>query len=65
MYGEFTNSQVILNFLDVFFSFGIAKKGRCLIADDMGLGKTFQALGIASYYKENWPLLIVTTSSMK
>lgn len=46
-------------------SFGIDKNGRCLIADDMGLGKTFQALGIANYYIEDWPLLIVTTSSMK
>ncbi|XP_967843.2 SWI/SNF-related matrix-associated actin-dependent regulator of chromatin subfamily A-like protein 1 [Tribolium castaneum] len=45
--------------------FGIDKNGRCLIADDMGLGKTFQALGIANYYKNDWPLLIVTTSSMK
>ncbi|XP_013148259.1 PREDICTED: SWI/SNF-related matrix-associated actin-dependent regulator of chromatin subfamily A-like protein 1 isoform X2 [Papilio polytes] len=45
--------------------FGIAHKGRCMIADDMGLGKTFQALAIASYYRHNWPLLIVTTSSMR
>ncbi|XP_050677167.1 SWI/SNF-related matrix-associated actin-dependent regulator of chromatin subfamily A-like protein 1 isoform X2 [Leptidea sinapis] len=45
--------------------FGIAKRGRCMIADDMGLGKTFQALAIASYYRHNWPLLIVTTSSMR
>lgn len=47
------------------FSFGIDKEGRCLIADDMGLGKTFQALAIASYFKYDWPLLIVATSSMK
>nr|XP_022916866.1 SWI/SNF-related matrix-associated actin-dependent regulator of chromatin subfamily A-like protein 1 isoform X1 [Onthophagus taurus] len=45
--------------------FGIDKGGRCLIADEMGLGKTFQALGIASYYRDDWPLLIVTTASMK
>lgn len=45
--------------------FGIARRGRCMIADDMGLGKTFQALAIASYYKHNWPLLVVTTSSMR
>lgn len=31
----------------------------------MGLGKTFQALAVASYYKDDWPLLIITTSSMK
>ncbi|KAK6627944.1 hypothetical protein RUM44_010426 [Polyplax serrata] len=45
--------------------FGIKKQGRCLIADDMGLGKTIQALGIACYFKENWPLLIICPSSMK
>lgn len=31
----------------------------------MGLGKTIQALGIAHYFKENWPLLIVCPSSMR
>ncbi|KAK9883170.1 hypothetical protein WA026_001369 [Henosepilachna vigintioctopunctata] len=46
-------------------AFGIDKCGRCLLADDMGLGKTFQALGIASHYRNDWPLLIVTTASMK
>ncbi|KAF5287505.1 hypothetical protein FQA39_LY04133 [Lamprigera yunnana] len=45
--------------------FGIDKQGRCLIADEMGLGKTFQALAIANYYINDWPLLIATTSSMK
>lgn len=45
--------------------FGISKKGRCLIADDMGLGKTIQALGIAHFYKSDWPLLIVTPSSVR
>lgn len=44
--------------------FGIEKGGKVLIADDMGLGKTFQALGIADYFKD-WPLLIITTSTMK
>ncbi|CAH1963282.1 unnamed protein product [Acanthoscelides obtectus] len=45
--------------------FGIEKGGRCFIGDDMGLGKTFTSLAIASYYKNDWPLLIVTTASMK
>ena len=31
----------------------------------MGLGKTIQALGIAHYYKEDWPLLIVSPSSVR
>lgn len=45
--------------------FGISRGGRCLIADDMGLGKTIQALGIADYYRSEWPLLIVCPSSMR
>lgn len=45
--------------------FGVSLKGRLLIADDMGLGKTLQALALAHYYLEDWPLLIVTPSSMK
>nr|XP_023019905.1 SWI/SNF-related matrix-associated actin-dependent regulator of chromatin subfamily A-like protein 1 [Leptinotarsa decemlineata] len=60
---------VLLNSLMPFqvegLRFGINKNGRCLIADDMGLGKTFQALAIANYYIDEWPLLIITTSSMK
>ncbi|XP_012259547.2 SWI/SNF-related matrix-associated actin-dependent regulator of chromatin subfamily A-like protein 1 [Athalia rosae] len=45
--------------------YGISKEGRCLIADDMGLGKTIQALGIAHYYMNEWPLLIVTPLSVR
>lgn len=59
---------LLLAFLIIFFScnrYGINREGRCLIADDMGLGKTFQALGIMNYYRKDWPLLIVTTASMK
>ena len=45
--------------------YGISKNGRCMIADDMGLGKTIQALGIAHYYRNDWPLLIVVQSSVR
>ena len=31
----------------------------------MGLGKTLQALSIAYYYKDDWPLLIIVPSTMK
>ena len=31
----------------------------------MGLGKTRQALAVADYYKSDWPLLIVTSASLK
>uniref|UniRef100_A0A336K7I3 CSON003224 protein n=1 Tax=Culicoides sonorensis TaxID=179676 RepID=A0A336K7I3_CULSO len=43
---------------------GISKNGRCLIADEMGLGKTYEAIALAYYYKNDWPLLIVTTATM-
>lgn len=36
-----------------------------MIADDMGLGKTIQALGIAHYFRNDWPLLIVVQSSVR
>ncbi|OQR72980.1 SWI/SNF A protein [Tropilaelaps mercedesae] len=44
---------------------GIAQRGRVLIADDMGLGKTVQALAIATYFRGEWPLLVVCPSSMR
>ncbi|KAH1016447.1 hypothetical protein HUJ04_007664 [Dendroctonus ponderosae] len=57
--------QTLLPFQYEGLKFGVQRKGRCLIADDMGLGKTFQALAIMNYYRKDWPLLIVTTASMK
>jgi SWI/SNF-related matrix-associated actin-dependent regulator of chromatin subfamily A-like protein 1 len=45
--------------------FGVARNGRFLLADDMGLGKTRQALAIADFYKEDWPLLIITTATTR
>jgi len=45
--------------------FGVSRNGRCLIGDDMGLGKSIQALGIAHYYRADWPLLIVCPSSVR
>ncbi|CAG2112372.1 unnamed protein product, partial [Medioppia subpectinata] len=45
--------------------FGIRTGGRCLIADDMGLGKTLQAISIAQWFRDDWPLLIVCPSSLR
>ncbi|UYV61873.1 SMARCAL1 [Cordylochernes scorpioides] len=45
--------------------FAISRDGRVLLADDMGLGKTIQAIAIADYYREEWPLLIIAPSSMR
>jgi len=46
------------------FAFAIRKNGRCLIADQMGLGKSIQAIAIAYYYRNDWPLLVVVPSSL-
>ncbi|KAL4222277.1 SWI/SNF-related matrix-associated actin-dependent regulator of chromatin subfamily A-like protein 1 [Mactra antiquata] len=45
--------------------FGIQQNGRVLIADDMGLGKTIQAICLAYYYRNDWPLLVVVPSSVR
>lgn len=58
-------NQALLPFQREGVFFGIHLKGRVLIADDMGLGKTLQALALANYYLSDWPLLILTPSSMK
>lgn len=46
-------------------NFAISHNGRILMADDMGLGKTIQALCIAAYYRQEWPLLVVVPSSVR
>ncbi|CAG5127940.1 unnamed protein product [Candidula unifasciata] len=43
----------------------IQHNGRLLIADEMGLGKTLQAICVACYYRQEWPLLIVSPSSVR
>ncbi|VIO92396.1 Helicase conserved C-terminal domain containing protein [Brugia malayi] len=45
--------------------YGVMRRGRLLLADEMGLGKSIQALGIARYFKCDWPLLIICPSSVK
>lgn len=45
--------------------FGLRRGGRCLIGDEMGLGKTVQALALASAYRDEWPGLIVSPSSLR
>ncbi|XP_041120221.1 SWI/SNF-related matrix-associated actin-dependent regulator of chromatin subfamily A-like protein 1 [Polyodon spathula] len=46
-------------------NFAVSREGRLLLADDMGLGKTVQAICIAAYYRKDWPLLVVTPSSVR
>lgn len=47
------------------YRFGVERRGKLLLADEMGLGKSIQALGIARYFKADWPLLIICPSSVK
>lgn len=46
-------------------AFGVAQEGRVLIGDEMGLGKTVQALALAWHYRSEWPVLIVSPSSVR
>ena len=46
-------------------AFGVKRGGRMLLADEMGLGKTVQAIGIASAFRPDWPLLVVAPSAVK
>ncbi|XP_027273553.1 DNA annealing helicase and endonuclease ZRANB3 isoform X2 [Cricetulus griseus] len=45
--------------------FALRRDGRCMVADEMGLGKTIQAIAVAYFYKEEWPMLIVVPSSLR
>lgn len=58
-------NEALMQFQKEGVCFGISKQGRCLIADEMGLGKTYQAIALADFYKEDWPLLICTTAATR
>ena len=45
--------------------FALRKGGRLLIGDEMGLGKTVQAIAIMACYRDEWPCVIVTPSSLR
>ncbi|KAK6483014.1 DNA annealing helicase and endonuclease ZRANB3 [Huso huso] len=57
--------QRLMSFQKEGVKFAISRNGRCMIADEMGLGKTIQAISVAYFYKQEWPLLIVVPSSLK
>ncbi|XP_067626189.1 SWI/SNF-related matrix-associated actin-dependent regulator of chromatin subfamily A-like protein 1 [Eurosta solidaginis] len=58
-------AQKLLPFQREGVCFAIAQHGRLMICDEMGLGKTYQALAVADFYKESWPLLICTTAAIR
>ncbi|XP_061580481.1 SWI/SNF-related matrix-associated actin-dependent regulator of chromatin subfamily A-like protein 1 [Cololabis saira] len=60
-----TLSSSLMPFQREGVNFAVSKQGRILLADDMGLGKTVQAITIAAYYRNEWPLLVVVPSSVR
>lgn len=57
--------ETLMSFQKESVFMGIHRKGRILLADDMGLGKTLQAIALACYYREEWPVLVVVPSSVR
>ncbi|XP_038077029.1 SWI/SNF-related matrix-associated actin-dependent regulator of chromatin subfamily A-like protein 1 [Patiria miniata] len=57
--------NTLMNFQREGVNFAISREGRVLIADDMGLGKTLQAICIACFYRAEWPVLVVSPSSVR
>ena len=36
-----------------------------ILGDEMGLGKTIQAIAVASFYRDEWPVLVICPSSVR
>ena len=58
-------SQNLYKFQNEGVQFGTRMYGRCLFGDEMGVGKTIQAIATSYLYKNDWPLLVITPSSLK
>ena len=43
----------------------VMRSGRILLGDEMGLGKTVQALAICSFYRGDWPVLVVCPATLR
>ena len=44
--------------------YAVQRGGRALLADEMGLGKTLQAMSVAAYFRDDWPLLVCCPASL-
>ncbi|XP_053352346.1 SWI/SNF-related matrix-associated actin-dependent regulator of chromatin subfamily A-like protein 1 isoform X2 [Clarias gariepinus] len=62
---DMTLTRSLMPFQQHGVNFAVCREGRLLLADEMGLGKTVQAICIAAHYRKEWPLLIVTPSSVR
>jgi SWI/SNF-related matrix-associated actin-dependent regulator 1 of chromatin subfamily A len=45
--------------------FVLSHGGRALVGDEMGLGKTVQAVAVMAAFRDEWPCLIITPSSLR
>ena len=45
--------------------FGLARRGRMLLADEMGVGKTVQAIALLACFQDEWPALVVAPASLR
>ncbi|CAG8594392.1 11800_t:CDS:2 [Paraglomus brasilianum] len=43
----------------------VMRNGRILLGDEMGLGKTVQALAVCSFYRGDWPVLVVCPATLR
>ena len=57
--------EALLPFQRQAVEFGLKLEGRVLIADQMGCGKTLSSIALAWQYRDEWPLLVITPSSMR
>jgi len=55
----------LYNFQKVGVQYGIDHFGRMILGDEMGVGKTIQAIAISYLFQRDWPVLIITPSSLK
>jgi hypothetical protein len=44
--------------------FCVARGGCALLADEMGCGKTVQAIAVATYFRDQWPLLVIAPNTL-
>eukprot|EP00928_Gymnodinium_smaydae_P087012 TRINITY_DN71376_c0_g1_i1.p1 TRINITY_DN71376_c0_g1~~TRINITY_DN71376_c0_g1_i1.p1 ORF type:complete len:827 (-),score=122.80 TRINITY_DN71376_c0_g1_i1:292-2772(-) len=64
-FNQVSDSKPLLAYQREGIRFGVAKNGCLLLADEMGLGKTVQAIGIASQWQDEWPVLVVCPASLR
>jgi SWI/SNF-related matrix-associated actin-dependent regulator of chromatin subfamily A-like protein 1 len=55
----------LYSFQKVGVQYGVDHHARIVLGDEMGVGKTIQAISMAYLFQKDWPVLIITPSSLK